>query len=127
MSAIASASQNGSPMVVLAGRAPQARWGQGSLQEVDHIPFVRPLVKLAGTSTDTAEIPALVDDAFQVAATPHTGPAFVDFPLDHVFGTVSADRVDEPPPVRSPAEALADASARRSTTRSDSSPRSRLG
>src|SRR5436190_24356698 len=44
MSAIASASQNHSPVVVLGGRAPQLRWGQGSLQEVDHIPFARPLV-----------------------------------------------------------------------------------
>src|SRR6059058_444192 len=79
MSAIASASQNGSPMVVLGGRAPQARWGQGSLQEIDHIPFVRPLVKLATTSSDTAEIAALVDDAFRAAATPHTGPTFLDF------------------------------------------------
>ncbi len=88
MSAIASASQNNSPMVVLGGRAPQFRWGQGSLQEIDHVPFVRPLVKLAATSSETAEIPGLVDDAIAVAMTPHTGPSFVDFPLDHVFGTV---------------------------------------
>ncbi len=48
MSAIASASQNGSPMVVLGGRAPALRWGQGSLQEIDHVPFVRPLVEVRG-------------------------------------------------------------------------------
>jgi acetolactate synthase-1/2/3 large subunit len=106
MSAIASASQNGSPMVVLAGRAPQARWGQGSLQEIDHIPFVRPLVKLAVTSSDAAEIPGLMDDAFQAAATPHTGPAFVDFPLDHVFGSAVAS--DEAPSARPPVQALAE-------------------
>src|SRR5215472_3661425 len=63
MSAIASAAQNNSPMLVLAGRAPQFRWGQGSLQEIDHVPFVRPVVKLAATASDTAEIPGLVDDA----------------------------------------------------------------
>ncbi len=40
---------NHSPMLVLGGRAPQFRWGQGSLQEIDHVPFVRPLVKLAAT------------------------------------------------------------------------------
>ena len=85
MSAIASASQNGSPIVVLGGRAPAFRWGQGSLQEIDHVPFVRPLVKLAATADSTAEIPGLVDEALRVAMTPHTGPAFVDFPLDHVF------------------------------------------
>src|ERR687894_172851 len=85
MSAIASAQMNNSPMVVLGGRAPAMRWGQGSLQEIDHVPFVRPLTKLATTADSTAEIPALVDDALAVAVTPHTGPTFVDFPLDHVF------------------------------------------
>src|SRR5213596_333255 len=84
MSAIASAAQNGSPMVVLGGRAPAMRWGQGSLQEIDHVPFVRPVTKFAATPESTAEIPALVDEAFAVALTPHTGPAFVDFPLDFV-------------------------------------------
>ena len=44
-------------MLVLGGRAPALRWGQGSLQEIDHVPFVRPLVKLAATATATAEIP----------------------------------------------------------------------
>ena len=50
MSAIASAQQNHSPVLVLGGRAPAMRWGQGSLQEIDHVPFVRPLVKLAATA-----------------------------------------------------------------------------
>jgi acetolactate synthase-1/2/3 large subunit len=85
MSAIASAQQNHSPIVVLGGRAPAFRWGQGSLQEIDHVPFVSPLTKLAATPESTAEIPGLVDDAFVAALTPHSGPAFVDFPLDHVF------------------------------------------
>jgi thiamine pyrophosphate-dependent acetolactate synthase large subunit-like protein len=61
------------------------RWGQGSLQEIDHVPFVRPLTKLAATAESTAEIPGLVDEAFAVAVAPHSGPTFVDFPLDHVF------------------------------------------
>src|SRR5207237_5572793 len=85
MSAIASASQNHSPIVVLGGRAPQFRWGQGSLQEIDHVPFVRPLTKLAVTAMDTAEIPGLVDDAVSAATAPHSGPTCVDFPLDTVF------------------------------------------
>ena len=38
---MASAQQNDSPMLVLGGRAPAMRWGQGSLQEIDHVPFVR--------------------------------------------------------------------------------------
>ncbi|HXN39679.1 MAG TPA: acetolactate synthase [Solirubrobacteraceae bacterium] len=85
MSAIASAQANHSPIVILGGRAPALRWGQGSLQEIDHVPFVRPLVKLAATAQSTEEIPGLVDDAFAAALAPHGGGAFVDFPLDYVF------------------------------------------
>jgi acetolactate synthase I/II/III large subunit len=85
MSAMGSAQANHSPMVVLGGRAPAGRWGMGSLQEIDHIPFVRPLTKLAVTPESTAEIPGLVDEAFVTALEPHGGPTFVDFPLDYVF------------------------------------------
>src|SRR5271166_5295439 len=96
VSAMASAQANHSPMVVLGGRAPALRWGQGSLQEIDHVPFVRPLSKLAVTPESTAEIPGLVDDAFAAATAPHGGPAFVDFPLDYVF--MAAPEQDEPEP-----------------------------
>jgi thiamine pyrophosphate-dependent acetolactate synthase large subunit-like protein len=85
MSAMASAQANHSPMIVLGGRAPAMRWGQGSLQEIDHVPFVRPLAKLAATAGSTAEIPALMDDAFAAACAAHGGVAFLDFPLDYVF------------------------------------------
>src|SRR6195256_3711913 len=99
MSAIASAAQNHSPLLVLGGRAPQFRWGQGSLQEIDHVPFVRPLVKLAATAQETAEIPGLVDEGIEAALTPHSGPAFLDFPLDLVFSDSG-----EPDPPPAPAE-----------------------
>src|SRR4051812_11653458 len=95
MSAIASAQQNGSPMLVLGGRAPALRWGQGSLQEIDHVPFVRPLVKLAATADSPDDIPGLVDDGFAAAMRPHPGPAFLDFPLDHVFSE-GEDPGDQP-------------------------------
>jgi acetolactate synthase-1/2/3 large subunit len=100
MSAMGSAQANHSPMVVLGGRAPAGRWGMGSLQEIDHIPFVRPLTKLAVTPESTAEIPGLVDEAFAAALEPHGGPAFVDFPLDYVFMEASEpeDALAGPPP-----------------------------
>jgi acetolactate synthase I/II/III large subunit len=102
MSAMGSAQQNNSPMLVLGGRAPAMRWGQGSLQEIDHVPFVRPLTKFAATADSTAEIPSLVDDALAAAVTPHSGPTFVDLPLDHVF--MEAAEEGEPTPLPRPWE-----------------------
>jgi acetolactate synthase-1/2/3 large subunit len=57
----------------------------GSLQEIDHVPFVAPLTKLAATAESPDAIPGLVDDALAAAMAPHSGPAFLDFPMDHVF------------------------------------------
>ena len=108
MSGMASALQNHSPIVVLGGRAPAFRWGQGSLQEIDHVPFVRPVVKLAATAAATPEIPSLVDEAFAVARRPHTGPVFLDFPLDVVFTEAEPEPVAEvPAPQSAPADGAA--------------------
>jgi thiamine pyrophosphate-dependent acetolactate synthase large subunit-like protein len=91
MSGLASALMNGSPMLVLGGRAPAGRWGMGSLQEIDHIPFVAPLTKLARTAEATADIPALLDEALHATLEPPTGPAFLDFPMDQVFMEAAVD------------------------------------
>ena len=85
ISAVTSAWFNGTPLVVLGGRAPQARWGSGSLQEFDHVPVLTPITKRAATATDVAEIPALVDALTRESLMPHRGPVFCDFPLDVVF------------------------------------------
>jgi acetolactate synthase-1/2/3 large subunit len=114
MSALASALQNESPMLMLGGRAPQMRWGQGSLQEIDHVPFVRPLTRFAATPQSTAEIPGLVDEALATAVTPRTGPTFVDFPLDHVFmeADAPADGAELPRPWEGPAAEGVEAAAK---------------
>ena len=91
MSAIVQARFNGSPVVVLGGRAPQGRWGAGSLQELDHVPLVASVTKLARTVSSVEEIPSVVHDAAVTALTPHRGPVFVDFPLDVVFAQGSAE------------------------------------
>ena len=90
VSAMTAARMNGSPVVVLAGRAPQARWGAGSLQELDHIPIVASVTKTAATATSAESIVAEVDAACRAARTPHRGPAFVDIPLD-AFGPGSVE------------------------------------
>jgi len=45
VSAITGAWFNGSPMVVVGGRAPGNRWGSGALQELDHPPILDTVTK----------------------------------------------------------------------------------
>jgi acetolactate synthase-1/2/3 large subunit len=95
MSAIASAQADGVPLVALGGRAPEMRWGSGSLQEIDHLPFVKPLVKSAITVKDPAKIARTTAEAIDTAAEPPLGPTFVDYPLDVVF-TEAETEVPDP-------------------------------
>ncbi len=90
ISAVTSAHFNGSPLVVLGGRAPQMRWGSGSLQEFDHVPVLQSITKSAATVTDSAQAGAMVHAAARLAMQPHRGPTFLDFPLD-VFGPSAGD------------------------------------
>ena len=59
--ALAQALANDSPMFLIGGRAPVARWGMGSLQEMDHVEVVRSLTRKALTLTSA-------DDAYAAAA-----------------------------------------------------------
>jgi len=88
VSAITSAWFNGSPVVVMGGRAPEGRWGSGSLQEMDHVPVVQSITKSAVTVKDANQAAAAVHAAASLSMTPHRGPTFLDFPLD-VFGAAS--------------------------------------
>src|SRR5690349_6302277 len=90
ISAITSAHFNGSPVVVVGGRAPQFRWGAGSLQEIDHLPIVRPITKHAETIMATADTPEVIHRAVAAAIAPHRGPVFVDAPLEVIFDKAEA-------------------------------------
>jgi acetolactate synthase-1/2/3 large subunit len=94
ISAIAGAQANCSPVCVLGGRAPELRWGSGSLQEIDHLPFVSPLVKSAETVKEPGRIGGRTAAALDLALSAPFGPTFVDYPLDVVF---SEGEPDVPP------------------------------
>ncbi|MGO8957080.1 MAG: acetolactate synthase [Streptosporangiaceae bacterium] len=86
VSGITTAHFNGSPVVVLAGRAPDGRWGSGSLQELDHPPLLAPVTKRAWTEHVPGQVGAAVDEAFALAAARHRGPVFLDVSLEALFG-----------------------------------------
>ncbi|GAB3020966.1 putative acetolactate synthase [Nocardioides flavus (ex Wang et al. 2016)] len=89
ISAIAQAQFAGSPMVVVGGRAPQNRWGTGSLQELDQPPIIAPVAKAARTLMTAGDVAAGIDEAFTLARSSHRGPVFVDVPMDEFFNSAS--------------------------------------
>jgi len=100
VSAVTTAYFNGSPLLVIGGRAPTGRWGSGSLQELDHPPLLAPVTKHAGTVGEVAGLPAAVDRALALAAAPHRGPVFLDVPMDQLFSSAEVPIPD--PAAREP-------------------------
>lgn len=82
VSPLAQAGKNDSPLLVIGGRAPTARWGMGSLQELDQLPIVSSLTKSARTLESAETARQLTEEAVRLALTPRTGPTFLDVPLD---------------------------------------------
>jgi len=87
VSPVAQASFAGSPLVVVGGRAPNNRWGTGSLQELDQPPIFASISKSATTAHGVDDIAPTIDEAFTLAGSSHRGPAFVDVPMDEFFAS----------------------------------------
>jgi acetolactate synthase-1/2/3 large subunit len=85
VSPVAQAQFNGSPLVVIGGRAPTHRWGSGSLQELDHPPIFATITKSALTELEVTGVAGAVDRAFTAAGSSHRGPTFLDVPMDQLF------------------------------------------
>ncbi|HEY4889946.1 MAG TPA: acetolactate synthase [Candidatus Dormibacteraeota bacterium] len=94
-SALAQAQSGDSPIFVIGGRAPAARWGMGSLQEMDHIQVVRSLTKKAETLASPEEAYGLAAECMRTALSRRTGPVFMDVPLDIFFGAADVPEATE--------------------------------
>jgi acetolactate synthase-1/2/3 large subunit len=94
-SALAQALGNDSPMFVVGGRAPIARWGMGSLQEMDHVEVVRTLTKRALTLNSAEDAYSTAAECMRTALSRRTGPVFMDIPIDVFFGAADLPEATE--------------------------------
>ncbi|HUP75873.1 MAG TPA: acetolactate synthase [Acidimicrobiales bacterium] len=104
VSATTTAWFNGSPLVVIGGRAGNRGWGRGALQEFDHVPVMASITKLATTIGETNAIADVMHTAAETAATAHRGPVFVDIPIDVIYDRATVTLPDRAPPRRPDAD-----------------------
>jgi thiamine pyrophosphate-dependent acetolactate synthase large subunit-like protein len=95
VTALAQAQSGDSPVLVLGGRAPVARWGMGSLQEMDHVAVVKTLTKQAVTLESPEDAFACVLQLTRTALSRRTGPVFMDIPIDVFFGAADLPEATE--------------------------------
>jgi acetolactate synthase-1/2/3 large subunit len=94
-SALAQALGADTPIFVIGGRAPVARWGMGSLQEMDHLQVVRSLTKRALTLESAEDAYAAAAECMRTALSHRTGPVFMDIPIDVFFGAADLPEATE--------------------------------
>ena len=92
---IANAFMDSVPMVVITGQVPSALQGTDAFQEVDIFGITLPIVKHSYIVRDVADIPRIVNEAFQLAQGGRPGPVLIDLPKDISAGV--AEVVDIEP------------------------------
>ena len=101
VTAVANAFQAGSPMLVLGGRSPLNSFEKGTLQELDHIEFMKPITKWARTVFETKRIPEYVSIAYRHALAGRPGPVFLECPIDILWNQIDESEAFFPEPAKS--------------------------
>ena len=79
---IANAFMDSVPMVIITGQVPSALQGTDAFQEVDIFGITLPIVKHSYIVRNVADIPRIVNEAFQIAQSGRPGPVLIDLPKD---------------------------------------------
>jgi thiamine pyrophosphate-dependent acetolactate synthase large subunit-like protein len=74
-----------SPIVLIGGAAATLLKGRGSLQDIDQISLLKPIVKYCATCTRVSDIVPTLRQAFHEAISGVPGPVFVEFPIDILY------------------------------------------
>ena len=87
---IANAFMDSVPMVIITGQVPTGLQGTDAFQEVDIFGITLPIVKHSYIVRNIADIPGIVNEAFQLAENGRPGPVLIDLPKDMSLGTGEA-------------------------------------
>ena len=101
VTAVANAFQAGSPMLVIGGRSPVNSFDKGTLQELDHVAFMKPITKWSRTVFEAKRLPEYVSTAYRHALAGRPGPVFLECPLDVLWSPVDESQVFFPEPAKS--------------------------
>src|SRR5215204_4794754 len=79
---IATAYMDSIPLVVITGQVPLPVIGTDAFQEVDTFGVTLPIVKHSYLVRDVRDLAAIIDEAFEIAASGKPGPVVIDVPKD---------------------------------------------
>ena len=108
---IANAYMDSVPMVAITGQVASHLMGTDAFQEVDIFAITLPIVKHSYVIRDTADIPRIFAEAFEIARSGRPGPVLIDLPKDVTIKTASPEPVTLPAAIADPLNAPAIAHA----------------
>ena len=108
---IANAYMDSVPMVAITGQVASHLMGTDAFQEVDIFAITLPIVKHSYVIRDTADIPRIFAEAFEIARSGRPGPVLIDLPKDVTVKTASPEPVILPAAPIVPLDAAAIAHA----------------
>lgn len=85
ITAVKNAQMAQSPLIVIGGATATVLKGRGSLQDIDQMTLMRPLVKWAVSLKQVRDIPSIMERAFRIAKSGVPGPVFVEAPVDLLY------------------------------------------
>jgi acetolactate synthase I/II/III large subunit len=88
---IADAQMDSTPLVCVTGQVRSDLIGTQAFQECDIVTVTAPLVKRSWQVRDPAEVPAVIGEAYRLAASGRPGPVLVDIPRDVQEAPVEPD------------------------------------
>lgn len=90
------ARDNAWPVIVLGGRKQGLIEGQGSFQELDATELFQSITKWSRCIDDVAEVPCVINDAFNKAVAGRPGPVYLDIIDDVLHMRCASSNVDMP-------------------------------
>jgi acetolactate synthase-1/2/3 large subunit len=85
ITAVKNAQMAQSPLLILGGATPTILMGRGSLQDIDQITLMKPLVKWATSVRTLNSLGPTIDKALDIATSGTPGPVFVECPVDVLY------------------------------------------
>ena len=108
---IANAFMDSVPMVAITGQVATHLMGTDAFQEVDIFAITLPIVKHSYVIRDTADIPRIFAEAFEIARSGRPGPVLIDLPKDITIKTAAPELWTLPARVADPIDEAAIAAA----------------
>ena len=87
---VANAHRDSIPMLVITGQVPSALIGTDAFQETDVLGMALGIVKHSYLVTDAEALPAIIEEAIELAQEGRPGPVWIDIPKDVLLADIDA-------------------------------------